>query len=116
MTERRLRARFLRKDAVLGWVALSIIIALSIIGFQFARDRNSRNDVLASEPEQVPRIGVAQLKIKIDAAASLLVVDVRSREEYQNLHIVGSISLPLEQISERYNELRGYQQVVTYCT
>ena len=50
MTERRLMARFLTKDAVLGWVALSIIIAMAIIGFQFIRDRNSGNDILASEP------------------------------------------------------------------
>ena len=111
-----MRARFLRKDAVFGWVALSIIIVLAIIGFQFVRDRNSRNDVLASQPEQIPRIAAAELKSKLDSAASLLLLDVRSREEYQNLHIVGSISLPLEQLSERYNELRGYKQVVTYCT
>ena len=116
MTERRLRARFLTKDAVLGWAALSIIVAMAIIGFQFIRDRNGGNDILASDPEQIPRIGVAELKSKIDAAANLLVVDVRSREEYENMHIAGSISLPLEEIGERYNELKGYKQVVTYCT
>ena len=115
-TEQRLKAGYLTKDAILGWVSLSIIIAMAIIGFQINRDRVSLNDILASEAEQIPRISAAELKSKIDAASDLLVVDVRSKEEYETMHITGSISLPVEEISQHYDELKGYKQIVTYCT
>ena len=116
MTEQRVKARYLTKDVILGWVSLSIIIVMAIIGFQFTRNRDSSYDILASDPEQIPRISAAELKMKIDAASNLLVVDVRSKEEYENMHITGSISLPLEEINQRYNELKDYKQIVTYCT
>ena len=115
MTEQRVRARYLTKDVIIGWASLSIMIAMAIIGFQFIRDRNSWN-ILANEPEQIPRIGTAELKSKIDSGSNLLVVDVRSKDEYENTHIAGSISIPLEEISQRFDELKGYKLVVTYCT
>ena len=117
MTEQHVKVRYLTKDVILGWVSLFTIVAMAIIGFQLIRDRNSWNNILAGDPEQIPRIGAAELNSKIDAASNLLVVDVRSKEEYEEMHIVGSISLPLEEIGQRYyNEIKGYKQIVTYCT
>ena len=114
MTEQGVKARYLTKNVILGCVLLSIMIAMAIISFQLIRERDSSYE--ASDPEQIPRIGVAELKSKVDAGSNLLVVDVRSREEYEKMHIVGSISLTLEEIGQRYDELKGYKQVVTYCT
>ncbi len=42
------------------------------------------------------------------------VIDVRPREEYAAGHLPGAINVPLDELSERAEELRG-QEVVAYC-
>jgi len=113
MTEQPVRQRYLTKNAVIGWVSLIAITCLAVFGFQFVQ---ALNLYLAMTPEQIPRITAAELKSKVDARLSLVVVDVRSKEEYEQSHIAGAVSMPSEEISQRYNELKGYKQVVTYCT
>lgn len=43
------------------------------------------------------------------------VLDVRPREEYAAAHIPGAVSIPLEELSERLEELSAEQEVVAYC-
>ena len=43
-------------------------------------------------------------------------VEVLPREEYEELHLAGAISIPLNEIGERARrELDGAAPVVTYC-
>jgi len=47
----------------------------------------------------------------------VLVVDVRDTESYRAGHIPGAISMPLDQVSTRADELRrSGRTIVTYCT
>lgn len=45
----------------------------------------------------------------------MLVVDVRPRDEYEAGHFPGAISIPMDQLPERYDELPRDRQVVVYC-
>jgi len=63
----------------------------------------------------VPRIGLEELKKKLDAGADLVVVDVRSKEEFDQGHIPGAVSIPWEEMEARYNELPGDKEIITYC-
>ena len=65
---------------------------------------------------EIPRISPAEVKAKLDASSNLVIVDTRSKKLYQQVHIVGAISMPLEEVSQRYAELRGYNEILTYCT
>jgi len=114
VTEQQAKTRDFTKDVLLGWVLLCVIIAMAIMGFQLTRERGS-NDIL-DNPGQIPRISASELKSKMASASNLIVVDVRSKKEYEEMHIVGSISLPSEEISQRFNDLQGYKLIVTYCT
>jgi 3-mercaptopyruvate sulfurtransferase SseA len=47
----------------------------------------------------------------------LLVIDVRDAESYRLGHIPGAVSVPLDQIPRRAEELRGSKKpIVTYCS
>jgi len=63
----------------------------------------------------VPRISLEELKQRLDAGADLVVVDVRSKEEFDQGHIPGAVSIPYAEIEARYRELPGDKEIVTYC-
>ncbi len=47
--------------------------------------------------------------------AEVLVLDVRPREEYEAGHIPGAVSIPLEELRDRLDELPRGTEVVAYC-
>ncbi len=63
----------------------------------------------------VPRVSLEQLKEKLDAGADIVIVDVRSEEEFAESHIPGAISIPWEEIEDRYPELPRDKEIITYC-
>ncbi|MGW3497744.1 ArsR/SmtB family transcription factor [Streptomyces sp. NPDC001020] len=48
-------------------------------------------------------------------AGDAVVLDVRPAEEYRAGHIPGSLSIPVEELAERINELPEDAEVVVYC-
>jgi rhodanese-related sulfurtransferase len=62
-------------------------------------------------PESVTREQVQRL-----AAAGAQVVETLPREEYDELHIAGAVSIPLREIGERARgELDPSRPVIVYC-
>jgi len=56
------------------------------------------------------------LKAKLDAAASIVVVDVREPEEYAICHLNDVVHIPLSQFAERgAQELNSDDDLVFYC-
>jgi rhodanese-related sulfurtransferase len=56
-----------------------------------------------------------QLKEKLDAGVDLVIVDVRSKEDFDEGHIAGAVSIPWEEMATRYTELPRDKEIVTYC-
>lgn len=67
-------------------------------------------------PAEIPRISVEEVKAKLDAGSNIAIVDARSKREYEQSHIAGAISIPLQEITQRYSELYRYDEIVIYCT
>ncbi len=65
---------------------------------------------------EVARITVPELKSRVDGGARIAIVDSRSHDEYDELHIDGAISMPLSGMGGIFPELEGYDEIVTYCT
>jgi hypothetical protein len=63
----------------------------------------------------VPSISLEQLKEKLDAGADIVIVDVRSKEDFDEGHMAGAISIPWEEMEARYTELPGNKEIITYC-
>lgn len=71
-------------------------------------------DARRSEQANVPRIGVAEAKAKVEAGEAIL-VDVRGTTTYEAQHIAGAISMPASQVSSRYIELPTDKLIIFYC-
>jgi len=110
------RTRYFNKDVVLGIAAFIAIFALGFFVFQTGGNRNDREMNLAIELAEIPRLDVKELKEKLEADSNLMIIDTRSRVEYDRIHIAGAVSLPLEEITEGYTGLKGYDEIIAYCT
>jgi hypothetical protein len=64
----------------------------------------------------VPRISIQDVKAKLDLGANIVIVDSRAKEQYDQSHIIGAISLPLDEMHSPYDNLKGYDEIITYCT
>jgi phage shock protein E len=72
----------------------------------------------AKTAADVPRVTTREF-MKMHAAGSVLVVDVRSAEVFRLGRIAGAINVPLEQVASRAAEIReraGGRIIVTYCS
>jgi rhodanese-related sulfurtransferase/DNA-binding transcriptional ArsR family regulator len=49
------------------------------------------------------------------SAGTVIVLDVRPPEEYRAAHIPSAVSIPLEELSNRLDELPAGREVVAYC-
>jgi hypothetical protein len=63
---------------------------------------------------EVPRIGVAAAKGQADNGTALF-VDVRTKATYDKEHIAGAISMPANQVAQRFAELPKDELLVFYC-
>ncbi|GGA42807.1 ArsR/SmtB family transcription factor [Psychrobacillus lasiicapitis] len=45
----------------------------------------------------------------------ILLLDVRPKEEYENAHIPGAVSIPMEELKEKLTSLPSNRDVVAYC-
>lgn len=63
----------------------------------------------------IPRIKVEEL-VKALKEGRAVVVDIRVQEDYEEEHIKGALSIPLEEVRERGpRELPPDKLIVTYC-
>lgn len=63
---------------------------------------------------EIPRIGIEEVKAKLDAGAKIVIVDSRSKASYERFHIAGAISIPERNMAGTYDNLDGYDEIVTY--
>jgi rhodanese-related sulfurtransferase len=70
----------------------------------------------AAAPGGFTTISVSDLKARLDAGDGLLVLDVRTPEEYaQDGRIAGSTLIPLQELPQRMGELEKDQPIACFC-
>jgi hypothetical protein len=84
----------------ISWVLLAVALTFPVIG--------------SAQPIVVPFITVADLHALVVRGTAPLLVDVRSREEYEARHIAGAASIPLTEITRRATEIPRGPLVVLY--
>ncbi|MDH5473536.1 MAG: VTT domain-containing protein [Gammaproteobacteria bacterium] len=64
-------------------------------------------------------VSIPELKQRLDAGEDLLLLDVRTPEDYngEQKHVAGSVLIPVEQLAERINEINDYLEkpIITIC-
>lgn len=66
------------------------------------------------EASGLARVLPDDAKTMLDEGTALF-VDVRSLTEYSKQHIKGAVSIPLNEIVNRLNELPRDKKIITYC-
>jgi ArsR family transcriptional regulator len=66
-------------------------------------------------PSTAPIVQVEQVKRLLDEGQSVVLVDLRPEEGFQQGHLPGARSLPLRQLRRRYGEIPSTRPVVLYC-
>lgn len=69
---------------------------------------------LRDAPELLEPVSMVALLAHVDDGGTLL-LDVRPSDEYAAGHIRGAVSMPLDELSSRLNELPEGMRVVAYC-
>ena len=84
------------------WVGLGalLVVAVGIL-------------LLSSKAAPSVEIAPAQAYAKYQQGAFFL--DVRSQDEWDQFHIIGSTLIPLDQLQDRLSELPGDQDIVLVC-
>lgn len=65
---------------------------------------------------EVTRITLQELKSKLDNKSHVIIVDARGKNSFEQEHIKGAISMPVEEVEARYKELPKNKEIVFYCT
>lgn len=55
-----------------------------------------------------------ELRVRV-AAGEVMVLDVRPADEYRAGHIPGALSIPVDELADRINELPEEMEIVVYC-
>lgn len=63
---------------------------------------------------QLEPVSLEELRQKIDSQ-HVIVLDVRPGEEYERGHIHRAISIPIEQLADRMEELNTDTEIIAYC-
>ncbi|MGD2104380.1 MAG: rhodanese-like domain-containing protein [Anaerolineae bacterium] len=94
------------------WVIALGILALLLLGCGTAR----RGALAAvTSPDEVLRISLEEAKAMVDGGDAVL-YDARSAEAYREAHADGALSLPEEEVAERFDSLPNDKALIFYCT
>lgn len=106
---------YIGKEAATGGEGLiqKAMLALALLGLVAFLPR------LVGSIRKGPMLSVTSLKQHLDAGDDILLLDVRTAEDYdgEQGHIAGALLLPLEQLQQRIDEISDYSEktVVTIC-
>lgn len=94
---------------VAGWMMTAAVLAAQVL---VAPVRAQQEETAAS----VPRIQMVEFRKLLEQKA-IVVIDVRTEQSYQTGHIPGALSVPLESLPGRIEQLRGLgKPIVAYCS
>lgn len=64
---------------------------------------------------EIQRVSLEDARAAYDDGTAVF-VDVRDAASYAESHVTGALSIPLDDIESRLNELDRSQWIITYCT
>ena len=94
-------------NALRSFAALAVAFAPAAAGHQIPAP--------APTPSPAPRIEVAECQKRV-AAGKAIIVDVRDAAAYNASHIAGALSIPLDGVAVKADELKkDGKAVIAYC-
>jgi len=88
---------------------LGIIITFSAILIYYTQTQNLNTEMDYGD------ITIEQAKSLIESKPSLIILDVRTQEEYDSGHIERAILIPIDELGNRLDELSKNDELLVYC-
>lgn len=115
------RASSLVIPIIVGVVVVTVIVG-TIVSIESRRPVTASVPMVtaAAQPTNpipypgVPRISIEEAREKLETGQAV-VVDVRTKNTYDQAHLPGSISLPEDEIEARLDELPHNKELILYC-
>ena len=85
-------------------VLIFLVGALSVYMSQSLTQKSEYGDVTVERASDL-----------MDSKPELVVLDVRTQEEYDDEHIEGAILIPVQELEERIDELSKDDELLVYC-
>ena len=85
-------------------VLIFLVGALSVYISQSLTQKSEYGDVTVERASDL-----------MDSKPELVVLDVRTQEEYDDEHIEGAILIPVQELEERIDELSKDDELLVYC-
>ena len=103
-----------RKIFILSKVWL-IVLTAALGCTQPGNQEKGGAESLSTKPEDVSRISVEELQQKLQNGGGVIIVDTRSRSDYDESHIQGAISAPVSLIENgAWQPTSGTEEIVFY--
>lgn len=80
---------------------------------QFVQVQQIKKEFLINQFD-LDGVSLSELKDRMEKGEVLL-LDVRPKEEYEEAHIPGAVSIPIEELKEKLSSLPTNCDVVAYC-
>lgn len=93
---------------------LTCIVVLYACAGLSEKESKGTDLYLPVNESEVPRISSEDLKARLDRKEEILVVDVRSVDQFNELHIAGAVSVPFSEIMQRLDDLPVDKHIVFY--
>lgn len=73
-------------------------------------------DYFDKMPEHIYKISLEDLKAKVDANdSSILILDIRKTEDYNKGHIKGSVNVPFAEVGQYIDKLPADKEIIVAC-
>lgn len=96
---------------------LLFTLPVTVIGLSACGNATTSNSAPTGTQEQLPMdMTVQDLAARLDRGDNVMVLDVRSPEEYvQDGHVKGSVLIPLPDLAMRLNEVPTNRPIACFC-
>lgn len=92
---------------------LIMLLVLSVVLSGCAK----KSDMVEKDDEIVTDVSIEEAKEIIESQENLIILDVRTKEEFDAGHIEGAIQIPVEELKNRVSEIEEYKDepLLVYC-
>ena len=100
----------------LMWLCALFLVLLVSLTIAINASRKARQVVEQPDAQTgYENITPEELKAKLDKSKIFVLIDIRSGSLYDAGHILGAVSIPLNELSTRLNELDRNKEIIVYC-
>ena len=107
----------LRRASFGGWVFIAVAMAALLLAPAAQADPSKYPQFAQQKlPENVTPVFVSieELVVELKAGAKPVIIDVRTEEEFREVHILGAVSAPLEEFKSYLKSIPRDRPVVLY--